>query len=335
MKKISFLILIVFYSSTFAQTDRTEVLTEISAKIKQNYINEDVLQSVDSLFQSEIKSKDFNALHEKEFTITLTQKLRTVAKDKHFFIKYLEKYTPQKKINEKEQQKQDNFHNSLENFGFEKAERLEGNIGYINYKGFAELNSSKKAAEAAMNFVSNTNSLIIDLRENGGGDNDMLVYFCSYFFKDKTNLYQTFFRNSGKTVNNKIQSKVLGKKYLDKNIYFLTSEKTFSAGEALAYFLQERKMAKVIGEKTGGAANPVDPFFIQNKYLLLVPTGKITSIYSGKNWEHIGVIPDQEVKVENALKVAYTLALKEILKNKTKTELSETEIKNLITKLEE
>lgn len=335
MKKTSLLISIVLCSSMFGQSDKATVLAEISEKIKQNYIDEKVFKSVDSLFQSEGASENFNSLNEKDFAENLTQKLRNVTKDKHFFVKYLENYTPEKKINEKENDKLNNFHNSLENFGFEKAERLAGNIGYINYKGFAEPNSSEKALESAMNFVANTNSLIIDLRENGGGDNGMLLLFCSYFFKNKTDLYTTYFRNSGKTVKNNTQSKVSGKKYLNKSIYFLTSSKTFSAGEAFAYFLQERKLATIIGEKTGGAANPVDSFFIQNKYMLLIPDGKIASTISGKNWNHIGVIPDQNVNVESALKTAYVLALKSILNKKTKTDLSETELKNLIIKLEQ
>ncbi|GAA5087658.1 S41 family peptidase [Chryseobacterium ginsengisoli] len=335
MKKTSLLISILLCSSIFGQSDKSKILKEISDKIKQNYIDEKVFKSIDSLFQSENKSGNFNLLNEKDFAQNLTQKLRTVTKDKHFFVKYLENYTPEKKINIKENEKLNNFHNSLENFGFEKVERLAGNIGYINYKGFAEANSSEKVLESTMNFVANTNSLIIDLRENGGGDNEMLLLFCSYFFNKKTDLYTTYFRNSGKTVKNKTQSKVLGKKYLNKNIYFLTSGKTFSAGEALAYFLQEIKMATVIGEKTGGAANPVDPFFIQNKYMLLVPDGKITSTISGKNWDHIGVIPDVNVSVENALKTAYVLALKSIVNKKTKTDLSEIELKNLIIKLEQ
>ncbi|PJJ66932.1 S41 family peptidase [Chryseobacterium geocarposphaerae] len=334
MKRIGLLSSILLCSLLFAQNDKTKILTEILDKIKENYIDEKVFKSLDSLFQSEIKSGQLSSsLNEKDFAENLTQKLRAATKDKHFFVKYLANYSPQKNINEKEQEKQNNFSNSLENFGFEKVERLKGNIGYINYKGFAELKSSKKALEAAMNFVENTNSLIIDLRENGGADNAMLVEFCSYFFDKNINLYTTYFRNSGKTVKNRIQSNVAGKKYLNKNIYILTSPKTFSAGEALAYFLQERKLAKVIGEKTGGAANPVDPYYIQNKYLLLVPDGKITSTYSGKNWEHIGIIPDKIVSQENALKTAYLLALQEIINHKAKTELSENDIRNLIIKL--
>lgn len=336
VKKALTMTAIAFSIFSLAQTDNSKIASEILEKIKQNYIEEKAFKSIDSLFEKEINSENFNKLGEKEFAKTLTQKLRFVAKDDHFFVKYLENYTPEKKpLSEKEREKLDNIHNSLENFGFEKVERLAGNIGYINYKGFAEPKSSKKALEAAMNFVENTNSLIIDLRENGGGDGGMLLLFCSYLFDQKTHLYNTYFRNKNKTIENFTKSKVYGKKYLGKEIFILTSEKTFSAGEAFAYFLQERKLATIIGEKTGGAANPVDPFFIQNKYMLLIPDGKITSTASGKNWNHIGVIPDVNVSVESALKTAYSLALTKILDKKIKTELSENEIKNLIIKLDQ
>ncbi|MNY32997.1 hypothetical protein D3C86_1672480 [compost metagenome] len=99
--------------------------------------------------------------------------------------------------------------------------------------------------------------------------------------------------------------------------------------------MQEHKLAEVIGEKTEGAANPVDHFMIQNQYLLLVPVGKVSSLINHKNWEHIGVIPDQHVTAENALKAAHVKILKNILATKTKTELSIAEVKNLIDKLEQ
>lgn len=336
MKKI--LTGIFFFHSliSYAQSDYTKViLSDITEKVKNNYIDKEAYKKVDSLFQNESKKGTFNHLSKKDFAAFLTQKLRTTIKDEHFFVKYLENYSSENPHNEKEREKENNFHNSLENFGFENVQRLEGNIGYINFKGFALRESSEKTLAAAMNFIANTNSLIIDLRENGGGDNDMLLLFCSYFFDQKTNLYTTYFRNQNKTVINSTQSKVAGQKYLHKKVYILTSKKSFSAAEGLAYFLQEHKLAEVIGEKTGGAANPVDHFIIQNQYLLLVPAGEITSSISHKNWEHIGVIPDQEVKAEDALKAAHLKILKNILNTETKTELSIPEIKNLINKLEQ
>lgn len=134
---------------------------------------------------------------------------------------------------------------------------------------------------------------------------------------------------------NSTQPDVSGAKYLHRNIYILTSTSTFSAAEAFAYFLQQHKLAAVIGERTPGAANPVDHFVIQNQYLLLVPTGKVSSSTDHKNWEHIGVRPDQEVKAKDALKAAHITILKDILKTETKTELSLSEIKNLIHTLEQ
>lgn len=336
MKKLLVGILLLNSLFSYAQkNDTSAILSAITEKVKSYYVDKETYKKVDSLFRAEFKNGAFNHLSQKDFAALLTQKLRTNIKDEHFFVKYLENYTPEKLEDEKEKEKLNNYNNSLENFGFETVQRLPGNIGYINFKGFASPESSEKTLAAAMNFVANTNSLIIDLRENGGGENGMLLLFCSYFFDQKTDLYTTYSRYNNKTDLNSTESKVSGEKYLRKKIYILTSKKTFSAGEALAYFLQQHKLAEVIGEKTGGAANPVEHFIIQNQYLLLVPAGKITSLMNGKNWEHIGVIPDQEVKSEAALKLAHSKILKNILITDTKTELTIPEIKNLINKLEQ
>ncbi|EFK34742.1 C-terminal processing peptidase [Chryseobacterium gleum] len=336
MKKIG--IGFCFFISLFVAAQKNDVqavLSDITKKVKDYYIDKDAFKKVDSLFQDELKKGTFNPLNKNDFAAFLTQKLRTTVKDEHFFVKYLENYTPEQRMSEKEEEALNNDHNRLENFGFETVQRLPGNIGYINYKGFASPAASEKTLAAAMDFVANTHALIIDLRENGGGENGMLLLFLSYFFDQKTDLYTTYFRHDHKTVINSTQTKVTGQKYLHKKIYILTSKKTFSAGEGVAYFLQQNKLAEVIGETTGGAANPVDHFMVRNQYLLLVPAGKITALATGKNWEHIGVIPDQKVKSEDALKTAHSVILKNFLITGTKTELTLPEIKNLINKLEQ
>ena len=318
-----------------SQTNREILLREISKKIVDNYVSAEAAAEIAMLINSAAKSGKFNNLSDEDFAAALTVYLRSVSKDKHFYIKYLIYFRPKNnETNNRKQKKLDNISNSLENFGFEEVRRLAGNVGYINFRGFAEPKSSEVALASAMNFVSNTNSLIIDLRDNRGGDNDMLLQFCSYFLNSKTNIYQTYFRNTGINKKNWTQAKVKGQKYLSKNIYLLTSGNTFSAAEGMAFILQNYKLAKVIGEQTGGAANPIAPFIIDNKYLLLIPVGKVTVTSTKTNWEQIGVTPDEKIKAENALTKAHILALKDILKNRTRTELAETDIRETIKKLE-
>ncbi|MBK1896584.1 S41 family peptidase [Chryseobacterium paridis] len=330
MKKILILAFSLYSLSSFCQNTNSPIIKEILEKVKEHYVDKDLYKKLDS----EVQLKNLESLNGKNLAEELTKQLTTISQDQHFFVKYLENFNPEKQKDAKEILKSNNFHNSLENFGFENVRRLDGNIGYINFKGFAEPSSSSKTLESAMNFVANTNSLIIDLRENRGGDNGMLLLFCSYFFKDKANLYSTYFRDKGKTVENNTESKVSGQKYLNKKIYILTSKYSFSAAEGLAYFLKAYQLAQVIGENTGGAANPVDEFIIGNKYLLVVPVGKITAKKTVGNWEHTGVSPDIKTTSEKAFKTAHLLALKDILKNKVQTELSENELENLIRQLE-
>jgi C-terminal processing protease CtpA/Prc len=68
------------------------------------------------------------------------------------------------------------------NFGFEKVERLAGNIGYLDLRGFLPPQMMGDTAAAAMTFLANANALIIDLRENGGGSPDAvtLLFSVSY-----------------------------------------------------------------------------------------------------------------------------------------------------------
>jgi len=335
MKKLIIGIFLFHSLCTYAQTeDKTTVLTDITAKVKSYYIDKETYKKVDSMFQSDLKKGIYDHLNKKDFAALVAQKLRTNVKDKHFSFRYLENYSPEKVVDEKEKRKMHDFHNSLENFGFENVQRLEGNIGYIKFKGFASPESSANTLAATMNFVANTNSLIIDLRENLGGDADMVLLFLSYFFDKETVLYTIYNRHEDKTIIGRTQANVSGTKYLHKKIYILASKGSFSAAEALAYFLQQHKLAEVIGETTAGAANPVEHFLIQNQYLLLVPAGKVSSSIDHKNWEHIGVTPDQAGPAKDALKAAHIKILKNLLTAGTPAGLSMDEIKALIDKLQ-
>lgn len=322
-------------NSSNNQENRAHLLAQIGETISANYIFLDVALRTDSILNLEESINRFSHLTNVEFADNLTNYLREITDDKHFFVKYL---TPDNSIkidlSEKEQLKEMNLLNSYENFGFEEVKRLNGNIGYINFKGFADPKASENTLAAAMNFVANTNALIIDLRQNKGGDGGMLMQFCSYFFKHKIKLCETYYRNTNKNIQNWTEKKVIGTKYLNKPVYILTSHSSFSAAEGLAYFLQAYGIATIVGEKTGGAANPVDQFLIDNTYLLFVPNGKTTATLTKNNWEHIGVLPNQIIQKEKAFTAAYIMALNDLIKKSTPSEMTDKAIQELIYTLE-
>lgn len=334
MKRLTIIFLLTTITATAQQQpDYLKIVDTLISKTNDYYIFPDKANEIKAKLLS-LSGNSFKSLSKKQFADTITAIFREKSNDKHFALLYRPNFL-NNTASKKEQQQKFNEINRRWNFGFESVERLTGNIGYINYSGFAECNSSRKTLAAAMNFVSNTNSLIIDLRNNRGGDGPMMLLFCSYFFEGKQILSKTYFRQSNKTIKNKTKSKVLGKKYLNKPIYILTNKNTFSAAEALSYNLQQKGIAKIIGETTAGAANPVEMFVVNNDFLFFVPNGNETNLTSNKNWENVGVIPDYAISQENALEKAQLLALKNILKRNIKAEITNEEIEKRILKLTE
>jgi C-terminal processing protease CtpA/Prc len=84
----------------------------------------------------------------------------------------------------------------------------------------------------------------------------------------------------------------------------LTSARTFSSAEALAYHLQVRRRVVVVGEATPGAADHVTPIRLAPTVLGLLPEAYVTDAVTGVNWEGRGVQPDVPCRVDAALSVA-------------------------------
>ena len=93
-----------------------------------------------------------------------------------------------------------------------------------------------------------------------------------------------------------------------KPVYVLTSSLTFSGGEEFAYDVQAFKRGVIVGETTGGGANPGGPQPLGHGFTVFVPTGLVKHPVTGTNWEGVGVKPDVPVAPELALLEAHRLA---------------------------
>ncbi len=200
------------------------------------------------------------------------------------------------------------------NYGIFKVERLDGDIGYIDLRAVAPPDDAARAIAAAMELVSGTAALIIDLRHNGGGAPAGVVFWLSYLFPDdQTHLNDIFDAGSGETRQFWTLASVPGHRYLDRPVYLLTSERTFSGGEDFAYSLQAQGRAELIGETTGGGAHPTQRVPISATLVLAVPNARSVNPVTGTNWEGTGVVPDVAVPAEQAFDVAYGRALRHVL----------------------
>jgi Peptidase family S41/N-terminal domain of Peptidase_S41 in eukaryotic IRBP len=202
----------------------------------------------------------------------------------------------------------------LDNFGIHRVQRLDGNIGYLDIRRVPVPAFAGQAITAAMELVAGTHALIIDLRRNGGGSPDGVVFWCSYLFGNPpVHLSDIFHADTGQTRQFWSLDYVPGSRYLDRPVYVLTSSRTFSGGEDFAYTLQAHGRAVVIGETTGGGAHPTRGFPISAAVQIAIPFARSINPVTGTNWQGTGVVPDIAVPHSEARTVAYARALRHVL----------------------
>jgi retinol-binding protein 3 len=200
------------------------------------------------------------------------------------------------------------------NFGFLKLDRLAGNIGYLQLALFNDLREegAQRAVEAAMNFLSGLDAVIIDIRYNGGGSGQMADRIASHFFGPQpVHLLSNTMRQGGRevTMESWTLKDIPGRRMSDKDLYVLISHLTGSAAEHFAFGLKGQRRAVLVGETTAGAGFNVAFIPIDDRFTLKVSIGRTYDPRTNQGWEKVGVAPDIEAPEEKALDIAHLLAL--------------------------
>src|SRR5262249_35267 len=175
---------------------------------------------------------------------------------------------------------------------------MAGNVGYIKFNAFRSPEACGGIAAAAMSLVADCDALIIDLRDNSGGDPVMVAFMSSYFFSRPVHLSDVYERRKQVAVESWTLPFVPRPKFLPKPIFILTSKRTFSGAEEFAYDLQMLKRAVVVGETSGGGAHPTESVQISARFEIAMPVARYVNPVSGTNWEGTGVGPDIRVREE-------------------------------------
>lgn len=126
--------------------------------------------------------------------------------------------------------------------------RIIKNNLYVQISSFGENIFDQFYNELNKYKIDSYNKIIIDLRNNGGGDLDEVEKIISLFVKSNTNILIR--KKHGEVIKDK--SINLGNKFLNKNIAILINENSASASEILTISLKELKGARIYGAKSYG-----------------------------------------------------------------------------------
>ena len=182
-----------------------------------------------------------------------------------------------------------------------EGEVLENNIGYIEFSSFDENTAEEFKTKFEELQSQGITSLIIDLRNNGGGIVDEALQIAGYIAdKDSVLLYEV-----DKDDNEKVE-KNTNNPIINMPVIILTNENTASSSEILAGALKDLGKAKTVGTTTYGKG------VIQQ--ILTLPDGSGLKITTEKyltpnrtEINKIGIQPDETVElpesVENILNV--------------------------------
>lgn len=276
-----------------------------------DYVFPDVAEKLQSQIRnhrSEYRAtSDPNALAAK-----LTEDLRVVGHDHHLAVKFGEELAEFKAPTPAEEEHSHAF-DIANGHGIRSARRLPGNIGYVDLAYFSPDSDAGTALAAAMQLVSGTDALIVDLRRNGGGSGDAVTALLSYFFEEPTQITSKVERKNDQSLERQkwTMPYVAGPRYIDHPVFVLSSLHTHSAAEQCAYDLKNTHRATIVGERTAGDANGSSgEISLGYHFSVFIPNSQPRSPITHSNWQGTGVEPDVATAATDALVAAYKLALK-------------------------
>jgi retinol-binding protein 3 len=289
--------------------DRGAIIDDIAAALRETYVFPDTARRMEEHVRRQLQSGAYDRLGTWEtFTEKLTEDLRSVSHDLHLAVLWAPE-PPAPEIEEPTAEELAAMRS--DNYGFRRVERLAGNVGYLKLDSFERADLGGDTAVAAMGFLAGSDALIIDLRDNSGGDPTMIQLIISYLVSSEPVHFSSFYiRKGDKTRQFWTHAWVPGTRLPTVPVFILTSGRTFSAAEDFAYSLKSLKRATIVGETTGGGAHPVETHQVKGYPVLLrLPGGRSVNPITGSDWEGTGVEPDIAASASDALTVAHTRAL--------------------------
>jgi len=245
-----------------------------------------------------------------DFSVTVYQDIIKLTGDIHFSVLAKLPEPVDAKVSEKQEVKEDN------SYGFGKLEKREDGSVLLEITRMANPKAEPlalKKAKMVMEKIKKMNpkAVIFDLRNNLGGSPYMTELICSYFMEEGLQLTEFTYRYQPDKKETEVYPvdpcktwtySTLAKqdRFLETPVFILTSRDTLSAAEDMVCHFKEKKRAVIVGETTGGGANPNRLFDAGPDFDIEIPIGQAVVPY-GKTWEGTGITPHEKVQADQAL----------------------------------
>src|SRR5262249_40157929 len=124
---------------TITAERRAAVIDGALKHLNESYVFPDKAKEMEKAIRARQEKKEYDAITSaRALTETLTRHLQEVSHDKHLRVAYSHDPLPGQRTPGAEERQRMQTMQRKNNFGFEKVERLEGNIGYLDLRGFMD-----------------------------------------------------------------------------------------------------------------------------------------------------------------------------------------------------
>lgn len=301
---------------------KSEIVNSVSQILLNDYVYPDTAILISKHILKQLAAGNYKSVSNiVALTDALNADIKTIVNDGHFQITHnpvMEKQLLTQGQLPPAPIASGNYRNS--NAGIRSIKILNGNIGLLELGNFVEpTKEAKEAMRAALTFLANTNAIIFDIRNNGGGSPAMVQYICGYLFEKETHLMDWYSRPAERTTIYYAIPDSTEKRFIHKPVYILTGKGTASAAEEFCYDLKNLKRATLIGQSTAGAAHGTLERTAGHGVIVYVPYARSINAITNTDWEHTGVIPNINIASEKALEVAQEKIFETLLKTTTDT----------------
>lgn len=178
-----------------------------------------------------------------------------------------------------------------------KTKMLENKIGYMNLASFDEDTAEEFKTKLQELIKDGAKSLIIDLRNNGGGIVQEATEIANYFLEKGQKIISIKNKNGEEQITVAEKNRIT-----DLPLVLLVNSQTASSSEILASALQDNGRAQIVGTKTFGKGVIQNIYRMSDGAALKLTTHEYYTA-NGNKINGLGIEPNHKVQLPNGVNI--------------------------------